>query len=107
MAKVLIVGHPSSNYQTIEKLLHSYGMLPALPSKQTNMAASEIDATLIKSINKEVSSYPAVPVQLTIGSIWDSLAMDLFLGNIDQTFPEVPSGNVKQTHPWESSNCFP
>ena len=85
MAKVLIVGHPSSNYQTIEKLLHSYGMLPALPSKQTNMAASEIDATLIKSINKEVSSYPAVPVQLTIGSIWDSLAMDLFLGNIDQT----------------------
>ena len=85
MAKVLIVGHPSSNYQTIEKLLHSYGMLPALPSKQTNMSASEIDATLIKSINKEVSSYPAVPVQLTIGSIWDSLAMDLFLGNIDQT----------------------
>ena len=85
MAKVLIVGHPASNYQTIEKLLYSYGMLPALPSKQTNMSASEIDATLIKSINKEVSSYPAVPVQLTIGSIWDSLAMDLFLGNIDQT----------------------
>lgn len=91
MAKILIVGHPNSGYQTIEHLLHASGMEQALPSKRERMSPLEIDAALLKA-HQEAPGAKALLLgdkianrQLPVGTVWHGLAMDLFLGNIDQS----------------------
>lgn len=90
MAKILIVGHSDSDFQTIEKLLHAGGMEPALPSKREQMSPVEIDAALLKA-NPEMPGAKALLLgdkianrQIAVNTVWQGLAMDLFLGNIDQ-----------------------
>ncbi|UOO81739.1 hypothetical protein LVJ83_12605 [Uruburuella testudinis] len=91
MAKILVVGHPDSDYQIIETLLHEVGMRPALPSKREKMSPLEIDAALLKatpntSTNQSLqASNKITNRQLTVNAVWHGLAMDLFLGNIDQS----------------------
>ena len=89
MTKIIVVGHEFSNYQIIEKLLHTCGMASALPSKRESMSAIEIDAALSKVNigvpNQKALSDGHVLRQLQVSPIWNGLAMDLFLGNINQS----------------------
>lgn len=87
MNKILIVGHPESGYREVESLLNACGMSRARPSRREGLTAEEIGTMLRKA-------YKAEPVhQLPIGSdiaqidtspVWHGMALDLFLGNIDQ-----------------------
>lgn len=87
MNKILIVGHPQSGFQEVERLLRACGMAPAQPSRREGFAPDQISETLCKAHNtpalhrlgndREVQ-------QVDVAPVWQSLAMDLMLGNIDQ-----------------------
>ena len=87
MNKILIVGHPQSGFQEVERLLRACGMSQALPSRREGFAPDQISETLCKAHNtpalhrlgndREVQ-------QVDVAPVWQSLAMDLMLGNIDQ-----------------------
>ncbi|UKH20698.1 hypothetical protein [Actinobacillus pleuropneumoniae] len=113
MKKIIIIGHSTSGYQSVEELFQVAGMSPALPSKRDGMTPQEIDSVLKKVIfspshsSKEllpakryqskrqakkiaqkfdVVQSSIVPAETLINPIWDHLALDLMLGNLDQSF---------------------
>lgn len=82
--KILVVGHPLSGYESVTGVLNTAGMNPAKPSKREGMNPEEISATLLKT-----QQYPLVSGneinQLSLSPVWNGLALDLMLGNIDQS----------------------
>ena len=87
MNKILIVGHPQSGYLEVERLLRACGMASAQPSRREGFAPEQISDTLCRAHraaplhtlgqNREVE-------QIDVAPVWQGLAMDLMLGNIDQ-----------------------
>lgn len=90
MAKIIIVGHPDSDYQTVEALLHSHGLNPAWPSKRDGLLPTEINKLLLRSARSPRPS-ENIPLpskkrqQRQISGVWNTLAMDLLLSNMEQT----------------------
>lgn len=99
MKKLLIVGHPSSDLLEVEKLLNERGMAKALPSHRERMAPVEVGSTLLKahatqrvsvseravlSAGHALQPYQSRYAQLDVAPVWNGLAMDLMLGNLDQ-----------------------
>lgn len=85
--KILVVGHPLSGYGAVETLLNSCGMTPPQPSRRDRFLPAEISMTLCKA--HQVSpvdphSSGAEIEQVEVGPIWNGMALDLLLGNIDQ-----------------------
>lgn len=79
--KILVVGHPLSGYESVATLLDSSGMKRAKPSKREGMLPEQISATLIKA--HQNSSSEGIE-QIEVSPVWNGLALDLMLGNIDQ-----------------------
>ncbi|MGV2899412.1 hypothetical protein ACNPPY_26910 [Achromobacter sp. AGC78] len=89
MNKIIIVGHPSTPLLDIEKLLRECGMAGALPSRKEGFTPAELGATLLKAHgvpSDALTLGPGTLNQLEPGPIWQSLVLDLMLGNIDQHF---------------------
>lgn len=131
MSKVLIVGHPSSKYEFLEKILHKLGMKQPLPSYTHRLSAREITQKLLKASSKtdspnntnlayqnknlpthkkrsskhnqgrlhslnqsfdkqdHLATYETkalVYQQKNIPKIWDNLAFDLIMANVEQDF---------------------
>ncbi|WP_404463356.1 hypothetical protein LG331_11895 [Vreelandella aquamarina] len=87
MNRIAIVGHPSSGYMDVEALLKHYGMAEAAPSRREGMSVHDIEASLFKAhnaVNIEQVQTEAELSQLTPSSIWQGLALDLLLGNLEQ-----------------------
>lgn len=87
MRKILIVGHPSSQYRGVELLLRGCGLAEAKPSRREGMTPVEIGATLMKAHGLRPSeglldSEGMGPVQTA--PVWNGMALDLMLGNLDQ-----------------------
>lgn len=87
--KIAVVGHPLSGYQEVETLLNLSGMAPAQPSRRDGLLPSEIGATLCKA--HRIPNFSALDSsgeikQIDIGPIWNGMALDLLLGNINQEF---------------------
>lgn len=89
MHKFIIVGHPQSGYQDVEKLLNECGMGAARPSRREKLLPAEISEMLRKA--------HGTPALVSLGStqeveqigtapVWHGMAMDLMLGNLDQRF---------------------
>ncbi|WP_020203676.1 hypothetical protein [Cupriavidus sp. WS] len=88
MNKILIVGHHSSQYQDVERLLNECGMSRPLPSRREKLMPVEIGATLLKAhgvspLNK--TGADGQLQQIEASPIWHGMALDLMLGNLDQT----------------------
>ncbi len=87
MNKIIIVGHPQSGIENVEKLLVASGMAPAQPSRRDGMRPQEIDATLLKA-------HGATPIesiqnaeqlqQIQVAPVWQGMVLDLMLSNLDQ-----------------------
>ncbi|MEN9578825.1 MAG: hypothetical protein RJA70_1834 [Pseudomonadota bacterium] len=87
MNKILIVGHPQSGYQEVERLLRACGMSPALPSRREGFSPNQVSETLCKAHSTpplERLGNDREVQQVDVAPVWQSLAMDLMLGNIDQ-----------------------
>jgi hypothetical protein len=85
--KIMVVGHPLSGYEGVESLLNRCGMQAASPTQREGLSAPQIGATLLKAhriiqLDPFQAHGPISPVQP--GPIWQSLALDLLLSNIDQ-----------------------
>ncbi len=89
MNKIIVVGHPQSGLEKVEELLLVCGMSQALPSRREGFTPAQISETLIKA-------HGAVPVQqvcsadeltqIAVAPVWQGLAMDLMLANMEQSF---------------------
>lgn len=87
MNKIMIVGHPTSDYQDVEALLIECGMTKALPSRRERLTPVEISSMLLKAHSSaERSAFEHVRdlPQVEAGPIWHGMALDLMLGNIEQ-----------------------
>jgi regulator of replication initiation timing/uncharacterized protein YqgQ len=98
--RIAIVGHPSSDYMDVEALLKKYGMAEAVPSRREGMTVHDIEVSLFKAhnaINVEQAQAEAELCQLTPSVVWQELALDFLLGNIEQ----------KGVWGWASHNTLP
>jgi hypothetical protein len=89
MNKIIIVGHLDSSYKKVESLLLECGMRAPLPSRRDNMLPEEIGAALQKAHGipfAESILNESEFEQIKPGSVWNGLALDLLLGNIEQEF---------------------
>lgn len=82
---VLIVGHPMTDYRRVEAVLQGVGMVPAKATRQQGLAPSEVSAHLLKRAGV-VPDFSQKIEQLVPSSIWQILALDLFMGNSDVGF---------------------
>ncbi|WP_124830901.1 MULTISPECIES: hypothetical protein [unclassified Burkholderia] len=88
MNKIAIVGHPASGYREVEALLHQCGMAEPRPSRREGMLPTDITATLCKAY--KVPSLDTATTeedinQIEAGSVWHGMALDLVLGNLEQS----------------------
>ncbi|WP_447044882.1 hypothetical protein [Vreelandella sp. H-I2] len=87
MNRIAIVGHPSSGYRDVEALLQQYGLVEAAPSRREGMSVHEIQASLCKAHNAiaiEQAQQEEELVQLMPSDVWQGLALDFLLGNMEQ-----------------------
>ena len=87
MNKLVVVGHPYSDYQRAEEFLYQAGMQSVLPSRREALKPSDINHILMeeyqtKSILDVELNQPFEPVQ--VNALWQSLSLDLMLGNLNQ-----------------------
>ncbi len=103
--KILVVGHPLSNYDSIMDLLYSNGINHANPLKEEGINAADISNILIKAHTRKfnkVSSSENIE-QLEINQVWDRLAMDLMLSNINQSlWGWADSNAISLLNYWQS-----
>lgn len=100
MNRIAIVGHPSSGYTDVEALLKQHGMAEAAPSRREGMSVHDIEASLFKAhnaVNIEQAQTEAQLSQLSPSNVWQGLALDFLLGNMQQ----------KSVWGWASSNTLP
>ena len=81
--KILVVGHPLSAYENVIALLESAGINAAKPPKNEKMLSSDISKALLKTHQSHANSNEEIH-QLAVSPVWNGLALDLFLGNVDQ-----------------------
>ncbi len=85
--KIIVVGHPLSGYQEVEALLNISGMNLAKPSRRDEFSPVEIGAMLCKSHQAPTFTTlgaNAAIEQTDVSPVWNGMALDLLLGNIDQ-----------------------
>ena len=88
MSKIVIVGHAASGYREVEAMLRQRGMGAALPSRRDGLSPGQITATLC-----QVHQTPPLDAvvdeeeirQINPGPVWHGMALDLMLGNLDQS----------------------
>ncbi|HMP10022.1 chromosome partitioning protein ParA [Hydrogenophaga sp.] len=89
MNKILIVGHPQSGHEDVEQLLNACGMASAQPSRREGYLPQQISATLCKAHNtgtlQRIEAGADVQ-QIEAGPVWNGMALDLMLGNLEQSF---------------------
>ena len=80
MKTIITCGHPQSGYADIHHALQQAGISPAAPSRREQMAVSELHQRILRAAGNADT-----PPQQSIepGKIWQELAIDLFLGNMD------------------------
>lgn len=86
MHKILILGHPSSQFEQLAVLLHSFGMQEAKPSRREGFLPAEITQTICQAhgINQHSTSELEPDFsQLDVGNVWHGMALDLMLGNLE------------------------
>ncbi|MCP5255760.1 MAG: hypothetical protein H6947_15120 [Zoogloeaceae bacterium] len=89
MSKILVVGHPQSGYEGVEELLSACGMGAAQPSRRDGYTPQQINAMLCKAHGTpkltSVTSEADIQ-QIGTAPVWQGLALDLMLGNLEENF---------------------
>jgi hypothetical protein len=79
--KLLVVGSDDLELNRIEKFLNNWGLPSAQNLTKEKIKATEISQILLKAHNvKSDNKY----MQLRVNQVWNGLAMDLMMSNIDQ-----------------------
>lgn len=87
MYKLAILGHPGSNYESIEKYLHQAGMKYPIPLTKNSWGAADITGVICKANQLKIVNsrhgYVRMP-SMPVPSVWNGLAMELMINNLEQ-----------------------
>lgn len=84
--KLMVVGHPLSGLASVEQLLHDSGLKPAAKSKAQGLSPAQVSEMVLRAYRvPPVDALQALEVvnPITPSPVWQTLALDLMLGNID------------------------
>lgn len=83
---ILVVAHPSAQAQQVFDLLKAAGVQEALPSRREQLSAQALTETLLKAHGLQWSNgqVPTSIESVQASPMWQSLVLDLVLGNMDQ-----------------------
>lgn len=89
MNKIIIVGHPNSNFDIVEKKFLQYGMEIPSASKRERLTPQDITNIICKAYNvpkiSEVTNISGFS-PLNVSGVWHGMALDLFLNNLERQF---------------------
>lgn len=82
MKTVITCGHPYSGFENVFVHMQAAGLQPAQPSRREGMGVDALHAKILRAhgIAPEAQA-PEDPLEL--GKVWQELATDLFVGNMD------------------------
>jgi hypothetical protein len=80
---ILTCGYAHSGYATAHEALVAAGLSDALPSRRESMAPAELHESIFKAHELDATRFSSVS-QLAPGKVWQELAVDLFMGNLEQ-----------------------
>lgn len=84
--KLMVVGHPLSGLACVEQLLHDSGLKPAAKSKAQGLNPAQVSEMVLRAYRvPPVDALQALEVvhPITPSPVWQTLALDLLLGNIE------------------------
>lgn len=82
MKTIVICGHPHSGFDAVYQHLAAAGLAPAQPSRREGMEVGRLHEKILQA--HDISAETATTVeQLQPGKLWQELAIDLFLGNLE------------------------
>ena len=84
MKVILTLGSPNSGYQPVFDLLTQAGLVTAQPGRGGTLTPASIQKQLLRSMDVDMDGAGQL-VQVQPGRLWNELAADLFLTNIDQS----------------------
>ena len=79
---IITCGHPYSGFQSVHTILTEAGLAQADLSKREGMGTSEFHQRVLAAHGVDLT-VPTSLAAVTPGRVWDDLAVDLFLGNLD------------------------
>lgn len=86
MKKIIFVGHPQSDLDEVKKILSTCGIAEARPSRREGLTPVQISEALVKAhgtVPVQHVSSPSELQQITVAPVWQGLALDLMLANIE------------------------
>lgn len=87
MNKIIVVGHPQSDFEGVQELLLDSGMAEANPSRREGFMPAQISETLVKVHGGVPVQHVCVADQLAqieVAPVWQGLSLDLMLANMEQ-----------------------
>lgn len=87
MTNYIIIGHPQSGYEQVEKFIEDYVLKTALSVGKNSLSPNEISKTVCKAHGAPLISELKVGndiQQLNPDSVWHGMALDVMLNNINQ-----------------------
>lgn len=82
MKAIITCGHPYSGFDDVFEQMTSAGLVPAHASRREKMDVASLHEKILQAHDIPPNA-PAPQTQLEPGKIWQELAVDLFLGNLD------------------------
>jgi len=82
MKVILTIGAPQSGHLAVFDRITQAGVVCAAPCRDASLSPQNLQARLLRSMEVNLSSDTPL-IQLTPGRLWNELASDLFLTNID------------------------
>ncbi|MCG7591989.1 MULTISPECIES: hypothetical protein [unclassified Halomonas] len=99
MKRIAIVAHPSLDSLEVEKWLNENGMSTPLPSRREGLTIDQVQNSLLKNLNAvsiDKAQVEGELSQIKPSNVWQGLALDFLLGNIEQS----------STWGWSASNTL-
>ena len=82
MKTVITCGHPYSGFENVFAHMQAAGLQPAQPSRREGMDVDALHTKILRSYDVAPEA-PAPECSLELGKVWQELATDLFVGNMD------------------------
>ena len=83
MQVVITSGHPHGGYRLVHQMLELGGIQAALPSRREELTPTALGEGILRAHNLDLNVSDVLN-QMSPGIVWQDLAVDLFLGNLQQ-----------------------
>lgn len=84
MKIIVICGHPNSGYEGVHQILTQAGLGLPKASRRELISSDDLHEKIFNSYGVDVKRLDSI-APIKMGKIWQYLAIDLFMGNMEQT----------------------